>query len=140
MPTNNPAGDEPALAPMENTTMNQNESTKSFLFRPQRELLCDAMKEVEQFNSKQELIEKLQAELDIFDQKHDCKQISIEKYGHGIDERIGWDTYIVCLPGFGVLGFTNGPVDRLPSEDSEASEEGGPSRSCKVSWKLRRIM
>ena len=89
---------------------NQNE--RIVLFRPHRELLCEAMKEVEEFRSRRELVAKLQADLDKYGKgKYDCKQISITKYGTGIDERIGWDTYIVTLPGYGVLGFTNGPVD-----------------------------
>lgn len=28
----------------------------------------------------------------------------------GIDERNGWDTYIVTAPVYGVVGFTNGPL------------------------------
>lgn len=35
--------------------------------------------------------------------------IRIEPYG-GFDERIGWNTHIVYLPGYGVLGFTDGPL------------------------------
>lgn len=84
----------------------------SFLFRPHRELLCDAMKEVQEFSSRRQLIEKLQSDLDRYSSgKYDCNEIGISKYGRGIDERIGWDTYIVTLPGYGVLGFTNGPVE-----------------------------
>jgi hypothetical protein len=33
--------------------------------------------------------------------------ITVEKYG-GYDERIGWDTYLVCVEGQPV-GFTDGP-------------------------------
>ena len=28
----------------------------------------------------------------------------------GMDERIGWDTYIVTIDGCGVYGFTDGPL------------------------------
>lgn len=35
--------------------------------------------------------------------------LEVEKYGSGIDERIGWDTHIVTLKRYGVLGFTDGP-------------------------------
>ncbi len=34
--------------------------------------------------------------------------LCIEPYGY--DERIDWDTHIVTLQGYGVLGFTDGPV------------------------------
>jgi hypothetical protein len=36
--------------------------------------------------------------------------VHIESY-YGIDERNGWDTHIVTLDGYGVLGFTDGPVE-----------------------------
>jgi hypothetical protein len=29
---------------------------------------------------------------------------------YAIDPRIGWDTYIVCITGYGVAGFLNGPL------------------------------
>lgn len=29
---------------------------------------------------------------------------------HVPDERIGWDTHVVTVDGFGVVGFTDGPV------------------------------
>jgi hypothetical protein len=32
--------------------------------------------------------------------------IIVEKYGDGIDERIGWDTHLVCVEGLPV-GFTD---------------------------------
>lgn len=34
--------------------------------------------------------------------------VQIEKYGEGIDERIGWDTHIVTVNGQ-AMGFTDGP-------------------------------
>jgi hypothetical protein len=36
--------------------------------------------------------------------------VHIKPYGR--DERTGWDTYIVTLDGYGVLGFTDGREDR----------------------------
>jgi hypothetical protein len=37
--------------------------------------------------------------------------IVIAPYVDEPDERIGWEkTYIVSLPGYGVLGFTDGPL------------------------------
>ena len=41
--------------------------------------------------------------------------IHLEPYG-GIDERIGWDTYIVTIDGHGVYGFTDGPLREPPNE------------------------
>ena len=33
-------------------------------------------------------------------------EIIVEKYGTGVDERIGWDTHLVCVNGLPV-GFTD---------------------------------
>lgn len=38
------------------------------------------------------------------------EMVHIKPYGW--DERIGWDTHIVTLDGYGVLGFTDGRGDR----------------------------
>ncbi len=35
-------------------------------------------------------------------------QIHVEPYC--FDSRINWDTYIVTVDGYGVYGFTNGPL------------------------------
>lgn len=40
----------------------------------------------------------------------DLDDLTVEKYGPGIDTRIGWNTYIVHSKPNGVLGFTDGPV------------------------------
>lgn len=37
-------------------------------------------------------------------------QISVKKYGWGIDHRIGWDTHLVTVEGFGTFGYTDGPL------------------------------
>jgi hypothetical protein len=34
----------------------------------------------------------------------------IEVKPYGFDSRINWDTYIVTMSGYGVIGFTDGPV------------------------------
>ena len=41
----------------------------------------------------------------------DAGLLRIEKYGEGIDDRNGWDTYVVTYDGFGVVGFTDGAVE-----------------------------
>lgn len=35
-------------------------------------------------------------------------QVHVSYYG--LDMRNGWDTYIVSIDGFGVFGFTDGPL------------------------------
>lgn len=54
-------------------------------------------------------------------------KISAEEYAKWTwpDERIGWaETHIVTLEGYGVLGFTDGPVESLRGgyEDFEKGE------------------
>lgn len=74
-------------------------------------MLADSMETVQEFESKKDLVKYLQTELNKWSvNKYDLSKITIEKYGNGIDERIGWDTYIVHLEGYGVLGFTDGEV------------------------------
>lgn len=35
--------------------------------------------------------------------------IEVRPYGNGIDQRIGWNTYLVSINGKGI-GFTDGPL------------------------------
>lgn len=40
--------------------------------------------------------------------------VHVTPYG-GIDKRIGWDTHVVTLDGYGVYGFTDGPLHEPPN-------------------------
>lgn len=80
------------------------------MFRPQRSTLADAMAEAKEFDGTWEGLQALQYRGDVL--------VAVEEYG-GIDDRIGWDTYIVTVtnPAYGdastrVAGFTNGAVPR----------------------------
>lgn len=78
-------------------------------FRPQRGSLADAMAEAREFSSRDELVKFTRDSLlgwcfDITDE-----MVHVKKYGEGIDERIGWDTHVVTVVGWGVFGFTDGP-------------------------------
>lgn len=66
------------------------------LFRPNREFLDEAMKEVQEVSCIKE-IEVITG----------YNNITVEPYSY--DKRINWDTYIVCENGRG-CGFTNGPL------------------------------
>jgi hypothetical protein len=37
--------------------------------------------------------------------------VTIEKYGTGIDKRIGWDTHLLCIDGRAAL-FTDGMLEK----------------------------
>jgi hypothetical protein len=63
------------------------------------------------FVDRKELVKYLQKKLDKYKGcKYDLNNLTVKEYM--IDARIGWDTYIVHLEDFGVLGFTNGPVSK----------------------------
>lgn len=80
-----------------------------FLYRDHRGSLADAMDTARQFESRDSLISELQNSVDKYGEgKYDCSKITIKPYG--FDDRIKWDTYVVHLNGYGVFGFTNGPV------------------------------
>lgn len=83
----------------------------TFKYRDHRELLADSMETVQEFDSREALIKYLQNSLDKYGAgKYDVDKIIIGKYGCGIDKRIGWDTHIVYLKGYGVFGFTDRSV------------------------------
>ena len=83
----------------------------SFKFRPQRGGLSEAMAEVKTFQSKNELVDFIIESLKEFG--HGCQinedTVKIMKYVE--DKRIGWDTHIVTLEGYGVFGFTDKAVE-----------------------------
>lgn len=74
----------------------------SFLFRPQRGGLAEAMAEVQEFADK--------AALEAF-----LEQRVVEAPWYSFDQRIGWNTYIVIVKfkdgTSQPAGFANGPVE-----------------------------
>lgn len=80
------------------------------LFREHRGLLADSILTVREITSLGDLRAYV-ADLT----GGQFRDVVVEPYGVDgkpfFDQRIGWDTYIVTVPGYGVLGFTNGPVE-----------------------------
>jgi len=74
------------------------------LFRYHRGGLTESMATTIEIESKKELISILNK--NIFGT--DFENITIEPYC--FDSRINWDTYIVHLEDYGVIGFTNGEL------------------------------
>jgi hypothetical protein len=68
--------------------------------RRHREFLIDSMETVKEIEPTKECV------AEYFDCLPD--RITVEKYGT-FDDRIGWDTYIVCVNG-NAIGFTDGPL------------------------------
>lgn len=79
-----------------------------FTFRPHRGTLQESMAAARQFSSFCDMIETISEEHAVEVSPSD---IEIKPYGY--DERVGWDTHIVCMRGYGVLGFTDGFPERV---------------------------
>jgi hypothetical protein len=79
-------------------------------FRPARGLgmaLEEALLLQGDVRSFEGLMHLLRAGYDFWDPTPE--NVSIVKYGEGIDERCGWDTHLVCIDGKAAL-FTDGPL------------------------------
>jgi hypothetical protein len=79
-----------------------------FLFRDYKKSFIESMITVQEFDSKKRLIDYFKLSHSESVKEHDFSKITIKPYGY--DSRVKWDTYIVHLENYGVLGFTNGPV------------------------------
>ena len=77
----------------------------NILYRPHRGSLMDAMTEIKEFNSEQELKEYIVTKEKDYGYNIKPKDITIELYSDSGDDRIAWPkSYIVDGPS-GVLGF-----------------------------------
>lgn len=77
-------------------------------FREHRGSLVDSLQttvEVKTLKQLHEIVNKINGSL----YREQDSETIIEKYGKGIDERTGWDTYIVTSGGY-VLGFLSDPL------------------------------
>ncbi|PPU41163.1 hypothetical protein XaplCFBP3123_08820 [Xanthomonas arboricola pv. populi] len=39
--------------------------------------------------------------------------VSVKKYGSGLDERTGWDTYVISVRGMGIMAWIDGPLEGM---------------------------
>lgn len=79
---------------------------EGFLFRKQRSSLISSMLTVEYLHNLEELEMHVRGILPMVTRSD---KLRVDKYGLGIDERIGWDTHIVSIGSY-VAGFTSGAV------------------------------
>lgn len=87
-------------------------------FREHRGQLRDSMATCVKVPDRQALIDHLYRS---FQMPLPFDEIRIEPYSKHPDRRIGWpETYVVTLEGYGVIGFTDGPV---PGERTRALDE-----------------
>lgn len=79
--------------------------------RPQRELLEDSMFEVQEIEpTRTALLDWVYKSFRGM-QLPDMHSMVVQYYCY--DNRIGWDTHIIYLPEWGVLGFSDAPVRSL---------------------------
>ena len=85
-------------------------------FREHRGQLDDSMATLVTVRDRQELVEHCKKVLEPYNEWnlfHEIKfdQLEIKEYFMQPDKRIGWEhTYLVTIPGYGVMGFCDEPA------------------------------
>lgn len=83
---------------------------KMIRYRPHRGSLAAAMEEQQEFSTADKLLDFLQSEYyDWVRKPLHAKDIKVEKYCY--DKRIGWDTHILSVEGYGVIGWIDCMVE-----------------------------
>ena len=68
--------------------------------------------------TKQALLAAVRSELAPFG--FDVNQEALRVQPYSFDERNCWDTHIVTVGGYGVFGFTDGPLRETPNVEAKA--------------------
>lgn len=76
-----------------------------FKYRDHRGSLAESIETVQEFNDLQALLDYLRKTFKEFGFEFTDKALKIKPYCY--DKRINWDTHIVTIDNFGVVGFTN---------------------------------
>lgn len=71
-------------------------------------LLSEAMEQVVVVNSRAELLAAINLRMNVIGVVVTDDQVTVRKYGYGIDERNGWDTHLICIDGK-AFAFSDGP-------------------------------
>jgi hypothetical protein len=78
------------------------------LVREHRGGLDESMKTVQPVRDREHLVAVIRESLAPFARIVKPDQITVKPYS--FDSRIGWDTYIIEIKGYGVWGMANGPI------------------------------
>ena len=74
-------------------------------------MLSDSMATLVEVADRAALLAHVRRKFSDFGPTFADEQMHVEPYSNRPDERIGWNaTYIVTLEGYGVVGFTDGPL------------------------------
>lgn len=76
--------------------------------REHRGLLSESMATVREVKDRDELLAIIREHLRPFGVEVEPAQLCIEPYTY--DGRIGWDTYLISIDGYGVWGMADGPL------------------------------
>ena len=82
--------------------------TEDRLVREHRAGLAESMATARPVRDREHLVAIIRESLGMFDLMIDPSQITVEPYT--FDSRIGWDTYLISIEGYGVWGMANGPI------------------------------
>lgn len=76
--------------------------------REHRGLLTESMATLREVKNRQELLDIVRKQLAPFGVEVEPKQLHVEPYMY--DDRIGWETHIITIDGYGVWGMADGPI------------------------------
>jgi hypothetical protein len=66
------------------------------------------METVQPVRDREHLVAVIRKSLAPFGKAIEPASITVEPYI--FDGRVGWDTYLICIEGYGVWGMANGPI------------------------------
>lgn len=72
-------------------------------------LVGESMEHIKEFDSKLQLVEFLQNKYDLMP-PDTVTMDTLEIIPRGYDDRINWDTHLLHVKGWGVLGYLDGPL------------------------------
>jgi hypothetical protein len=78
------------------------------LIREHRGSLIESMATVRPVRDREQLLEIIRESLSLFGVFIKPEQITVTPYVP--DARVGWDTHLICIEGYGVWGMANGPI------------------------------
>lgn len=76
-------------------------------YRPHKGSLDESMALMQEFNGFNELLAIIENELSSFEHNLNINDQSVKVEPYTPDNRTGWNTHIVTLEGYGVVGFTD---------------------------------
>jgi hypothetical protein len=83
---------------------------KKISVRPQRSSLIESLREGTSVANRFELWELITKTVELPPMLIRAGTASLQITPYGFDERIGWNTYLITIPGYGVWGMSDGDV------------------------------